>query len=186
MAVWIHPAIKRLQSLARATTLSSRATTAKLPPIARLITAQLLGVAPKFAAHEVVRLPKPKDINPVPSTRHTMPEQVIIPQTRDLPTIVRDEDLRPQIPPRGGPLTGPEAAHILWACCDGDYYRRAPIACIARATGVTRQTCHNVMNGSHEVSEETLVKLSPILRRIASGELAFRRRGGRWEAYRPR
>src|SRR5262249_1308861 len=64
--------------------------------------------------------------------------------------------------------------------CRYDGKTRIPIACLAVAGGLSRQTLYVAMN-TGVVSKPTCAALTPILREIAAGRLGFRRRARKWE-----
>jgi hypothetical protein len=79
----------------------------------------------------------------------------------------------------GGILSAREVVNLLRQA-RYDRTRRIPIACLARAAGMSRETLYAGMN-SDKVSAQTCVALTLILREIAAGRLGFQRRARRWE-----
>jgi hypothetical protein len=64
--------------------------------------------------------------------------------------------------------------------CRYDRSPRVPIACLARAAGLSRETLYSGMNGG-KVSAETCAALTPVLQEVVAGRLEYRRRARRWE-----
>ncbi len=134
-----------------------------LPPLLKVLAGQALGITPGFGRHEVHRLPPPR--RRAPDTADPSPDDL---RGR------RDE---PQA--SDGVLSAREVVNLLRQC---RYSRspRMPIACLAKAAGLSRETLYVAMN-TGEASEETCAALTPILEEIAAGALAFERNGQQWQ-----
>lgn len=192
MARWIHPAITRLQALTNPTA-RSVCQTATLPPLLRIMASQVLGTQPKFAAHEVLKLPRPTSGNPPRNDRRPEPEHRQTTEMLNQQTEMKNWALRSQMPV----APDHEVARLLRWCQDSLYCKdavhpyRVPMTCIARATGVSLRTLFRILD-SGQVGPRVGAKLLPVLRQVATGRLVFRRRGegkwggGKWEIYRPR
>ena len=123
---------------------------------------------PKLARHQGRCLPPTRRADPTPNAA-------------DVSEGAWDQEPRSQkiSSDEGRILSAGEVVNILLRC-RYDRSRRIPIARIAAAGGVSRQTLYVAMN-TGAVSEQTCVALTPILREIADGTLGFRRRARRWE-----
>jgi hypothetical protein len=76
-------------------------------------------------------------------------------------------------------LPADEVVRLLRRCRYDRSPRRILISRVAAAAGLSRETCYQVINTGH-VTEQTRALLSPILRKIASGKLEYRRSGQQW------
>jgi hypothetical protein len=84
-----------------------------------------------------------------------------------------------EAPPDTGILSEREIFNGLSRCLV-DRPRRAPIACVARAAGVSRMSVYRIIH-SRVASTVMRVALSPVLQAFGDGTLAFRRIGQKWE-----
>jgi hypothetical protein len=145
-----------------------------LPPLLRVWGAEVTGVPAKLARHEVHLLLRPKRAD----RATTDARQNYLPA--DVSEEARNQQPRSQeSSSTEGILSAREVINLLRRC-RYDRSRRIPIARLAAASGVSPQTLYVAMN-SEEVSEQTCIALTPILREIAAGRLEFRRRARRWE-----
>jgi hypothetical protein len=81
-----------------------------------------------------------------------------------------------------GILSSDETIRLLRHCRS----RRAPgtrgpfpLACIAKVADISRETLHVALRAG-AASQKTRAKLSPVLRQIAAGTIAFKRLGQKW------
>jgi hypothetical protein len=136
-----------------------------LPPFLRVVVANVTGVPATLARHEIHALAPPKRVNPaaIVEARSTL------------------ADVSPRFPPGGSipVLSEREVVNGLLRCLS-ERPRRAPIACLARAAGLSRMTLYRVMRSS-SASKATCAALTPILIELAGGTFGFQRRARRWE-----
>jgi hypothetical protein len=134
-----------------------------LPPLIRVLAGQALGVTPGFGRHEVYRLAPPRRRER--DTANARPDD--LPGPRDDPQA------------SDGVLSVGEVVSLLRQC-RSNRSPRVPIACIAKAAGLSRETLYVAMN-TGEASEETCAALAPVLKEIAAGALGFERSGQHWQ-----
>jgi hypothetical protein len=162
--MWLHPMTRlMLRSIARAPAPQARVARAPLPPLLRVMAAQVDGRPARFTRHELHQLPPAK-----PARNRYAADDMLADKRNQEP---RSPELEI--------LPASEVVSLLRRC-RYDRSRRLPIACIARAAGLHRWTLYEVMK-TGQASEVTLAALTPILRDVAAGTVAFERRAGRWE-----
>jgi hypothetical protein len=172
MATWLHPMVDVIRALSK-TRNGRRPQTAGLPPLQRVWLEQITGTPAQLARHEVHVLGKSN------STRATAPAPFGHAPAGVSDGTGKQEAPSHSSPPEGQVMSAPEVINALQRC-RYDRSRQIPIAALARAAGLSRETLYAGMNSS-KVSKETCAALTPVLREVVAGRLEYRRRARRWE-----
>jgi hypothetical protein len=168
MAGYRHRTMRQMRACANAPA---------LPPLVRLWRAQVTGVRPQFAPHEVHRIPQTKRASPVSGETHNGFSNVSGEGEYQARRSQMENSLDTTPAERVANLLQRHMLRHRTDCADRS--RRVPVAVIARMADVSRETAYQAARG--RMSETTRKRLSAVLSWIESGELRFFRRGQVWE-----